>query len=59
MRIDLHNHFYPPGYLEKFEQWGRHRYEFVPDKNGLTIVKQKGGPFPGYHPPACERRGTA
>jgi aminocarboxymuconate-semialdehyde decarboxylase len=45
MKIDFHNHFYPPGYLEKFEQWGRHRYEFVPDKNGLKIVKQKGARF--------------
>jgi aminocarboxymuconate-semialdehyde decarboxylase len=45
MRIDFHNHFYPPGYLEKLEQWG-HRYEFVPDrKRGITIVKQKGARF--------------
>ena len=45
MRIDLHNHFYPPGYLEKFQQWGKHRYEFMPEKDGLTIVKQKGARF--------------
>jgi aminocarboxymuconate-semialdehyde decarboxylase len=45
MRIDLHNHFYPPGYLEKFEKWGKHLYEFTPEKNGLTIVKQKGARF--------------
>ena len=45
MKIDFHNHFYPPGYLEKFEQWGRGRYEFVPGKGGLKIVKQKGARF--------------
>ena len=45
MRIDFHNHFYPPGYLEKLEAWG-HRFEFVPDKKrGIKIVKQKGARF--------------
>ncbi len=41
MRIDFHNHFYPPEYLKRLEQWGN-RYEFVPDKTGLKIVKEKG-----------------
>ena len=45
MRIDFHNHFYPPGYLEKFEAWGKRSFEFVPDKNGIKIVKQKGARF--------------
>jgi aminocarboxymuconate-semialdehyde decarboxylase len=45
MRIDFHNHFYPPGYLEKFEQWGKRSYEFIPDKSGIKIVKQKGARF--------------
>ncbi len=45
MRIDFHNHFYPPGYLEKLEQWGT-RFEFVSDKKRkLKIVKQKGARF--------------
>jgi len=46
MNIDFHNHFYPPGYLEKLEQWGK-RYEFVQDPTGLKIVKEKGARFLG------------
>ena len=46
MKIDFHNHFYPPGYLEKLEQWGK-RYEFVQDPTGLKIVKEKGARFLG------------
>ena len=44
MKIDFHNHFYPPEYLKKLEQWGR-RYEFVRDATGLKIVKEKGARF--------------
>ncbi len=46
MKIDFHNHFYPPGYLEKLEQWG-HRYKFVQDTSGLKIVSEKGARFLG------------
>lgn len=46
MRIDFHNHFYPPEYLEKLERWGR-RYEFIQDTTGLKIVKEKGARFLG------------
>src|SRR4030042_1483525 len=46
MKIDFHNHFYPPEYLKRLEQWGR-RYEFVQDATGLKIVKEKGARFLG------------
>lgn len=46
MKIDFHNHFYPPGYLEKLEQWG-HRYKFVQDPSGIKIVYDKGARFLG------------
>ena len=46
MKIDFHNHFYPPDYLKRLEQWGR-RYEFVQDPTGLKIVKEKGARFLG------------
>ncbi|MFB3884914.1 MAG: amidohydrolase family protein [Thermodesulfobacteriota bacterium] len=46
MKIDFHNHFYPPEYLKKLEQWGR-RYEFIQDPSGLKIVKEKGARFLG------------
>ena len=46
MKIDFHNHFYPPEYLKKLEQWGR-RYEFIQDPTGLKIVKEKGARFLG------------
>ncbi len=45
MRIDFHNHFYPPGYLEKFEEWGKRSFEFTPGPNGIKIVTQKGARF--------------
>ena len=46
MKIDFHNHFYPPEYLKKLEQWGK-RYEFVQDPTGLKIVKEKGARWLG------------
>lgn len=46
MKIDFHNHFFPPEYLKKLEQWGR-RYEFIQDPTGLKIVKEKGARFLG------------
>jgi aminocarboxymuconate-semialdehyde decarboxylase len=46
MKIDFHNHFYPPEYLKRLEQWGR-RYEFIQDPTGLKIVKEKGARFLG------------
>ena len=46
MRIDFHNHFYPPEYLKKLEEWGQ-RYEFVQDPTGLKIVTEKGARFLG------------
>ena len=46
MKIDFHNHFYPPEYLKKLEEWGK-RYEFVQDPTGLKIVKEKGARFLG------------
>jgi aminocarboxymuconate-semialdehyde decarboxylase len=46
MKIDFHNHFYPPDYLKKLEEWGR-RYEFVQDPSGLKIVKEKGARWLG------------
>ena len=46
MKIDFHNHFYPPEYLKRLEQWGR-RYEFIQDATGLKIVKEKGARFLG------------
>ncbi len=46
MKIDFHNHFFPPEYLKRLEQWGR-RYEFVQDPTGLKIVKEKGARFLG------------
>ena len=46
MRIDFHNHFYPPEYQKKLEAWGR-RYEFTHDTNGLRIIKEKGTRFLG------------
>lgn len=46
MRIDFHNHFYPPEYLKKLEEWGQ-RYEFVQDPTGLKIVREKGARFLG------------
>jgi len=46
MKIDFHNHFYPPEYLKKLEEWGQ-RYEFVQDPTGLKIVKEKGARFLG------------
>jgi aminocarboxymuconate-semialdehyde decarboxylase len=46
MRIDFHNHYYPPGYMEKFQDWGGSRFEFYPQKkSGMLIVKQKGARF--------------
>ncbi len=46
MRIDFHNHFYPPEYVKKLEEWGT-RYEFVQDPTGLKIVREKGARFLG------------
>ncbi len=46
MNIDFHNHFYPPEYLNKLEEWGT-RYEFVQNPSGLKIVKEKGARFLG------------
>jgi aminocarboxymuconate-semialdehyde decarboxylase len=44
MKIDFHNHFYPPEYLRRLERWGT-RYEFSQDATGLKIVKDKGARF--------------
>jgi len=46
MKIDFHNHFYPPEYLKKLEEWGQ-RYEFLQDPTGLKIVREKGARFLG------------
>jgi aminocarboxymuconate-semialdehyde decarboxylase len=44
MKIDFHNHFYPPEYLKRLEQWGS-GYEFSQDASGLVIVKKNGARF--------------
>ena len=46
MKIDFHNHFYPPEYVKKLEEWGK-RYEFVQDPTGLKIASEKGARFLG------------
>jgi predicted TIM-barrel fold metal-dependent hydrolase len=44
MKIDFHNHFYPPDYLEKLRQWGA-GYEFLQDSSGMTVVRKNGARF--------------
>jgi aminocarboxymuconate-semialdehyde decarboxylase len=44
MKIDFHNHFYPPEYLKKLGQWGR-RYELTQDAKGQKFVREKGARF--------------
>jgi aminocarboxymuconate-semialdehyde decarboxylase len=44
MKIDFHNHFYPPEYLKRLRQWGS-GYEFSQEASGLTVVKKNGARF--------------
>jgi aminocarboxymuconate-semialdehyde decarboxylase len=44
IKIDFHNHFYPPEYLKRLEQWGS-GYEFSRDASGLLVVKKNGARF--------------
>src|SRR3989304_979553 len=46
MKIDFHNHFYPPEYVKKLEGGGK-RCGFVQDPTGLKIASEKGARFLG------------
>ena len=44
MKIDFHNHFYPPEYLKRLEQWGR-SYRIYSGCDRIEDCQREGSPF--------------
>lgn len=54
LRIDIHNHYYPPSYFDLIRTLGSSEYRFDTDASGTTIIKYRGARFFGIQPPMTD-----
>src|SRR5229473_5097781 len=53
MRIDIHNHYYPPRYFEAIRETPS-EFSFGTDPTGRTIIRYRGARFFGVTPPMTD-----
>ncbi|HKA35810.1 MAG TPA: amidohydrolase family protein [Thermoanaerobaculia bacterium] len=53
MKLDLHTHYYPPGYFEAIRDAGGD-FSFGTDPAGRTIIRHRGARFFGITPPMTD-----
>ena len=53
MKLDLHTHYYPPGYFEAIREAGG-EFSFGLDPTGRTIITYRGARFFGVTPPMTD-----